>query len=97
MTKDNKTNSFTIPWYVLSESIRLYLQLIQYLIDEGNNLDELSSSQELGETLLYYNEKIGPILKDIGCKHLPPLFSNCQSEKDVRLMNVKIQQVLISL
>ena len=82
-----------IPWYVVVESVRLFLQLLQnYSVSNQEAEDSLEQSNWFYERFQNY----GPIVQFYGINALPPIFANCQSVDEIKAMNVMLQQSLIA-
>jgi len=96
---DNST--FTIPWYVALESIRLFQSVLEQsaqeaMIKDSQTYDFFARQFNSCTPALEYYYRRGPIIQDIDVKALPPIFQQCKDEKEVREMNLQIQHALIN-
>ena len=99
-----KPKSTDIPYWVAIDSIRTYMLLLKQASlstdllthDTAHQyLPRMSEEYKTAEVYLVIMENRGPIEGTFPVTMLPPAYSKCQNEEDVRQLNWDYQQTLI--
>ena len=93
--KKTEKEGFTVPYYVAAESCRLLAQMVKNCEDNKGHDEFLSSFHAWVWNFVLKIQNYGPIASCFPGEALPPFFSSCQDENEVRMMNIQLQQELI--